>query len=86
MTDRPTLKEAEAEQLWPEASAEPSWNSLHPGRDTGLRIVHTVLTDRPASRGNVALFDIDAADLINCALYKVSNIDIKFSRHDNPYS
>jgi hypothetical protein len=34
---------------------------------------------------NVALFDIDAADLINCGLYKVSNIDIKFSQQDNPY-
>jgi hypothetical protein len=34
---------------------------------------------------NVALFDIDAADLINCGLYKVNNIDIKFSQQDNPY-
>ena len=34
---------------------------------------------------NIALFDIDAADLINCGLYKVDNIDMKFSEQDNPY-
>ena len=34
---------------------------------------------------NVALFDINAADLINCGLYKVSDIDIKVSQQDNPY-
>jgi hypothetical protein len=35
--------------------------------------------------GNVALFDIDVANLINCGLYKVNNIDFKFSQQDNPY-
>ncbi len=34
---------------------------------------------------NVALFDIDAADLINCGLYRVDSIDMKFSGQDNPY-
>jgi hypothetical protein len=34
---------------------------------------------------NIALFDINAADLINCALYKVTDLDIKFSQQDNPY-
>lgn len=34
---------------------------------------------------NVALFEIDAADLMNCGLYKINNINIKFSEQDNPY-
>ena len=34
---------------------------------------------------NIALFDIDAAALINCGLYRVDNIDLKFSGQDNPY-
>ena len=32
-----------------------------------------------------ALFDIDAADLINCGLYKVNNIELEFSEQDTPY-
>jgi RES domain-containing protein len=34
---------------------------------------------------NIALFDIDAADLINCGLFRVDSIDMKFSEQDNPY-
>src|SRR6516162_10002096 len=34
---------------------------------------------------NIALFDIEAADLINCALYQVDSVDIKFSQMDNMY-
>jgi hypothetical protein len=34
---------------------------------------------------NIAIFDIDAAVLINCGLYKITGIDIKFSEQDNPY-
>lgn len=34
---------------------------------------------------NIALFDIDAADLINCGLHRVDSIDMKFSEQDNPY-
>lgn len=34
---------------------------------------------------NIALFDIDAADLINCFLYRVDGIDMSFSQQDNPY-
>ena len=34
---------------------------------------------------NIALFDIDAADLINCGLRRVDSIDMTFSEQDNPY-
>jgi hypothetical protein len=34
---------------------------------------------------NIALFDIDAADLINCSLYQVASVDMEFSEQDNPY-
>jgi hypothetical protein len=34
---------------------------------------------------NSAIFDIDAADIINCGLYKATAIDVKFSEQDNPY-
>jgi hypothetical protein len=34
---------------------------------------------------NIALFDLEAADLINCALYKVDSIDVKFSESDHRY-
>jgi hypothetical protein len=28
---------------------------------------------------------IDAADLVNCGLYRVDSIDMKFSEQDSPY-
>jgi hypothetical protein len=34
---------------------------------------------------NIALFDIEAADLINCGLYRVDSVDVKFDQCDNPY-
>jgi hypothetical protein len=34
---------------------------------------------------NIALFDIAAADLINCVLYQVDSIEFKFSQADNMY-
>lgn len=34
---------------------------------------------------NIALFDLDAADLINCFLFRVDSIDMEFSQQDNPY-
>jgi hypothetical protein len=34
---------------------------------------------------NVALFDLDATELINCGLYRVDGVEIKFSQQDNPY-
>jgi hypothetical protein len=34
---------------------------------------------------NIALFDITAADLINCAIHQVDSIEFKFSQEDNPY-
>ena len=34
---------------------------------------------------NIALFDIDAAELVNCSLHRVDSIDMKFSEQDNPY-
>jgi hypothetical protein len=34
---------------------------------------------------NIALFDIEAADLLNCGLYRVDNINMEFSEQDNPY-
>ena len=34
---------------------------------------------------NIALFDIDAARLINCQLYSVDTVSIGFSIHDNMY-
>ena len=34
---------------------------------------------------NIALFDIDAAELINCQLHKVETIEMKFSVQDNMY-
>jgi hypothetical protein len=34
---------------------------------------------------NVALFDIDAADLINCGLYSIKDVSVKMTQEDNPY-
>lgn len=34
---------------------------------------------------NLALFDLEAANLINCELVKVDKIDIESSQQDNPY-
>ena len=34
---------------------------------------------------NIALFDIDVAEIINCGLYQVDKIDMAFSQQDNPY-
>jgi hypothetical protein len=34
---------------------------------------------------NVALFDLAAADLINCQLYRVKDISVKLSEQDGPY-
>ncbi len=34
---------------------------------------------------NIVLFDIDAAELINCFLYKVTNVSFEFSETANPY-
>src|SRR5262249_39603654 len=34
---------------------------------------------------NVALFDIDAADLINCGLYSIKDVSVKMDQEDNPY-
>jgi hypothetical protein len=34
---------------------------------------------------NVALFDPQAADLINCNLYRIDDIKFSFSEHDNRY-
>lgn len=34
---------------------------------------------------NIALFDIDAAVMINCGLYEVDKINMEFSQQDNPY-
>jgi hypothetical protein len=34
---------------------------------------------------NVALFDLDAADLINCFLFEVKKIEMKFEERANPY-
>jgi len=34
---------------------------------------------------NLAIFDIDAADLLNCGLHRVDKIEMKFSQQDNPY-
>jgi len=35
---------------------------------------------------NIAIFDIDAADLLNCGLYRIDKIEMQFSEQDNPYS
>jgi hypothetical protein len=34
---------------------------------------------------NVALFDLDAADLIVCLLFEVKDISFKFEQAGNPY-
>ena len=34
---------------------------------------------------NVALFDINAAELVNCCLYKVESLEFKFEQAGNPY-
>jgi RES domain-containing protein len=34
---------------------------------------------------NYALFDLDSADLLNCCLYKVENIQFAFRQDGNPY-
>ena len=34
---------------------------------------------------NVALFDIGAADVINCGLYRVKDVSVTLSQQDNPY-
>jgi len=34
---------------------------------------------------NVALFDLDAADLINCFLFEVKKIEMEFEERANPY-
>lgn len=34
---------------------------------------------------NVALFDVAAADLINCGLYRIRDVSVTFSEQDNPY-
>lgn len=34
---------------------------------------------------NIAVFDIEAAELINCSLFEVKNIEMDFSQQDNPY-
>jgi hypothetical protein len=34
---------------------------------------------------NVALFDIKAADLINCGLYSIKDVSIRMEQEDNPY-
>ena len=34
---------------------------------------------------NIAIFDLGAADLLNCALYSVDKIDLKYSQRDNHY-
>jgi len=34
---------------------------------------------------NVVLFDINAADLLNCYLYKVESVSFKFEQSGNPY-
>jgi RES domain len=34
---------------------------------------------------NVALFDLDAADLINCTICKVDKVDIEYEERDNRY-
>jgi RES domain-containing protein len=34
---------------------------------------------------NIALFDLDAAQLLNCGLYRVDSLSYRFSEADNPY-
>lgn len=34
---------------------------------------------------NIVLFDIKAAENINCFLYKIDSVDFKFSQDANPY-
>jgi hypothetical protein len=34
---------------------------------------------------NVALFDLAAADLMNCGLYRIDDVSVKLSEQDNPY-
>jgi hypothetical protein len=34
---------------------------------------------------NIALFDIPAADLMNCCLYKINSVDFNFSQSGGPY-
>lgn len=35
---------------------------------------------------NIALFDLDAAEIINCSLFQVKNIEFDFKEAANPYS
>jgi hypothetical protein len=34
---------------------------------------------------NVAMFDIDAADLINCSLYRIKDVSVQMTQQDSPY-
>lgn len=34
---------------------------------------------------NIALFDLDAADLVNCVLFEATQVEIKFAQTGNPY-
>lgn len=34
---------------------------------------------------NVAVFDLGAAELINCSLFKVKEVNLAFSEESNPY-
>jgi RES domain-containing protein len=34
---------------------------------------------------NIALFDLEAAELLNCGLYKIDSLNYRFSEADNPY-
>jgi hypothetical protein len=35
--------------------------------------------------GCVALFDIDAADLVNCGLYNIEDVSVKMTQEGTPY-
>lgn len=34
---------------------------------------------------NLAIFDLDAAELLNCGLYRVDKVELRSSEQDNPY-
>ncbi len=34
---------------------------------------------------NVALFDVQTADVINCGLYRIKDVSVTFSQQDDPY-
>lgn len=34
---------------------------------------------------NVALFDLDAADILNCILHKIDKVDVEYNQVDGPY-